>query len=80
MRRGIVLVPEGRHVVTRLSVADNILPGASCQGWRRPPATAVAFAYQCRAFHRTLGRVRGQRGADRLVPVNDAAAMVKSRF
>jgi|HubBroStandDraft_6_1064221.scaffolds.fasta_scaffold251897_1 branched-chain amino acid transport system ATP-binding protein len=46
MRRGIVLVPEGRHVVTRLSVADNILLGASCQGWRRPPGTAVAFAYE----------------------------------
>jgi ABC-type branched-subunit amino acid transport system ATPase component len=44
MRRGIVLVPEGRHVVTRLSVADNILLGGSCQGWRRPPADAVAFA------------------------------------
>jgi branched-chain amino acid transport system ATP-binding protein len=46
MRRGIVLVPEGRHVVTRLSVADNILLGASCQGWRRPPAAAVAFPYE----------------------------------
>lgn len=46
MRRGIVLVPEGRHVVTRLTVADNILLGASCQGWRRPPAAAVAFAYE----------------------------------
>jgi branched-chain amino acid transport system ATP-binding protein len=46
MRRGIVLVPDGRHVVTRLSVADNILLGASCQGWRRPPATAVAFAHE----------------------------------
>jgi branched-chain amino acid transport system ATP-binding protein len=46
MRRGIVLVPDGRHVVTRLSVADNILLGASCQGWRRPAATAVAFAYE----------------------------------
>jgi len=45
MRRGIVLVPEGRHVVTRLSVADNILLGGSCRGWRRPPADAVAFAY-----------------------------------
>jgi branched-chain amino acid transport system ATP-binding protein len=46
MRRGIVLVPEGRHVVTRLSVADNILLGASCQGWRRPPPAAVAFPYE----------------------------------
>ena len=45
MRRGIVLVPEGRHVVTRLSVADNILLGGSCRGWRHPPAGAVAFAY-----------------------------------
>jgi branched-chain amino acid transport system ATP-binding protein len=46
MRRGIVLVPEGRHVVTRLSVADNVLLGGSCRGWRRPPADAVAFAYE----------------------------------
>jgi branched-chain amino acid transport system ATP-binding protein len=46
MRRGIVLVPEGRHVVTRLSVADNLLLGGSGQGWRRPPADAVAFAYR----------------------------------
>jgi branched-chain amino acid transport system ATP-binding protein len=46
MRRGIVLVPEGRHVVTRLSVADNIVLGGSCQGLRRPPADAVAFAYE----------------------------------
>ena len=46
MRRGVVLVPEGRHVVTRLSVADNILLGASCQGWRRPPAASIAFAYE----------------------------------
>jgi branched-chain amino acid transport system ATP-binding protein len=46
MRHGVVLVPEGRHVVTRLSVADNILLGASCHGWRRPPATAIAFVYE----------------------------------
>jgi branched-chain amino acid transport system ATP-binding protein len=46
MRRGIVLVPEGRHVVTRLSVADNILLGGSCRGWRRPPADGIAFAYR----------------------------------
>jgi branched-chain amino acid transport system ATP-binding protein len=46
MRCGIVLVPEGRHVVTRLSVADNVLLGGSCRGWRRPPADAVAFAYE----------------------------------
>jgi branched-chain amino acid transport system ATP-binding protein len=45
MRRGIVLVPEGRHIVTRLSVADNVLLGGSCRGWRRPAADAVAFAY-----------------------------------
>jgi branched-chain amino acid transport system ATP-binding protein len=46
MRRGIVLVPEGRHIVTRLSVADNVLLGGSCRGWRRPAADAVAFAYE----------------------------------
>jgi branched-chain amino acid transport system ATP-binding protein len=46
MRHGVVLVPEGRHVVTRLSVADNILLGGSCQGWRRPPDAAIAFAYE----------------------------------
>jgi branched-chain amino acid transport system ATP-binding protein len=46
MRHGIVLVPEGRHVVTRLSVADNILLGGSCHGWRRPPDAATAFAYE----------------------------------
>jgi branched-chain amino acid transport system ATP-binding protein len=45
MRQGIVLVPEGRHIVTRLSVADNVQIGGSCHGWRRPPAEAVAFAY-----------------------------------
>ena len=46
MRHGIVLVPEGRHVVTRLSVADNILLGGSCHGWRRPVGAAVAFPYE----------------------------------
>jgi branched-chain amino acid transport system ATP-binding protein len=46
MRHGIVLVPEGRHVVTRLSIADNILLGGSCHGWRRPPDAAIAFAYE----------------------------------
>ena len=46
MRHGIVLVPEGRHVVTRLSVADNILLGGSCHGWRRPAGAAVAFPYE----------------------------------
>jgi branched-chain amino acid transport system ATP-binding protein len=45
MRRGVVLVPEGRHIVTRLSVADNILLGGSCHGWRRPPAAALGFPY-----------------------------------
>jgi branched-chain amino acid transport system ATP-binding protein len=45
MRHGIVLVPEGRHVVTRLSIADNILLGGSCRGWRRPADSAVTFAY-----------------------------------
>jgi branched-chain amino acid transport system ATP-binding protein len=46
MRRGIVLVPEGRHVITRLSVADNILLGGSCRGWRPPRGDAVQFAYE----------------------------------
>ena len=46
MRQGVVLVPEGRHVVTRLPVADNVLLGGSCHGWRRPPASAIAFAYE----------------------------------
>ena len=46
MRGGVVLVPEGRHVVTRLPVADNVLLGASCHGWRRPSPDALAFAYE----------------------------------
>jgi branched-chain amino acid transport system ATP-binding protein len=46
MRGGVVLVPEGRHVVTRLPVADNVLLGGSCHGWRRPPLEAIAFAYE----------------------------------
>jgi len=46
MRHGIVLVPEGRHVVTRLSIADNILLGGSCHGWRRPADAAITFAYE----------------------------------
>ena len=46
MRHGIVLVPEGRHVVTRLSVGDNILLGGSCHGWRRPADAAMEFAYE----------------------------------
>ena len=46
MRHGVVLVPEGRHVVTRLSVADNILLGGSCRGWRRPASSALRFAYE----------------------------------
>jgi branched-chain amino acid transport system ATP-binding protein len=59
MRHGVVLVPEGRHVVTRLSVADNILLGDSCHGWRRPPATAVAFAYE---VFPELAAIRDRRG------------------
>jgi len=46
MRHGIVLVPEGRHVVTRLSVSDNFLLGDSCHSWRRPPAASLTFAYE----------------------------------
>lgn len=46
MRHGIVLVPEGRHVITRLSIADNILLGGSCRSWRRPADSAIAFAYE----------------------------------
>jgi branched-chain amino acid transport system ATP-binding protein len=46
MRHGVVLVPEGRHVITRISVADNILLGGSCRGWRHPPEDAVQFAYE----------------------------------
>ena len=45
MCHGIVLVPEGRHIVSRLSVADNVLLGGSCYGWRRPSPDAIAFAY-----------------------------------
>jgi branched-chain amino acid transport system ATP-binding protein len=45
MRRGVVLVPEGRPVIAPLSVADNVLLGGSCRGWRRPSAEAMAFAY-----------------------------------
>jgi ABC-type branched-subunit amino acid transport system ATPase component len=41
MRRGIVLVPEGRHVVTRLSVAGNI--PSSAQGSVRFTGTWTEF-------------------------------------
>ena len=58
MRHGIVLVPEGRHVVTRLSIADNILLGGSCHGPRRPPAAAIEFAYE---VFPELGEVRDRR-------------------
>lgn len=45
MRRGVVLVPEGRQIVTRLSVGDNLLLGASCFGARQPASEAIDFAY-----------------------------------
>ena len=46
MRDGLVLVPEGRQIATRLTVEDNLTIGASCYGWRRPEAAAIAFAYE----------------------------------
>lgn len=58
MRHGVVLVPEGRHVVTRLSIADNILLGGSCHGWRRPAADTVTFAYE---VFPELAEMRGRR-------------------
>ena len=58
MRHGVVLVPEGRHVVTRLSIEDNILLGGSCHGWRRPPGAATMFAYE--VFPELL-EIRGRR-------------------
>ncbi|MBW8076711.1 MAG: ATP-binding cassette domain-containing protein [Gallionella sp.] len=44
MRRGVVLVAEGRKIVARLSVMDNLLIGASCFGMRRPSSEALEFA------------------------------------
>jgi branched-chain amino acid transport system ATP-binding protein len=46
MRRGIVLVPEGRLVIGRLSVEDNLALGCSHLGARRPPVEALAFAFE----------------------------------
>ena len=46
MRQGLVLVPEGRQIATRLTVEDNLAIGASCFGWRRPPSEAIDFAYE----------------------------------
>lgn len=45
MRSGTVLVPEGRRLITRLTVADNLLLGDSCHGWRRPSQASLAVAY-----------------------------------
>ncbi len=46
MRQGTVLVPEGRRVLSRLTVRDNLLLGASCRSWRRPSAERVDFALE----------------------------------
>ena len=46
MRRGAVLVAEGRKVVAGLSVMDNLLIGGSCFGSRRPSSEALDFALE----------------------------------
>jgi len=43
MRRGVVLVPEGRRIVAKLTVGDNLLLGASCHGPRRPGRETLDF-------------------------------------
>lgn len=45
MRHGMILVPEGRHIVSRLSVIDNLLLGASCFGARPPAARDIEFVF-----------------------------------
>lgn len=46
MRRGTILVPEGRHIVSRLSVNDNLMLGASCFGARPPAARDIEFVFE----------------------------------
>lgn len=45
MQLGTVLVPEGRRVLSRLTVRDNLLLGASCHSWRRPASSDLEFAH-----------------------------------
>lgn len=59
MRRGVVLVPEGRHVIAPLSVADNVLLGRSCHGWRRPSAEAQQCTSRLYAVAQGLVRFSG---------------------
>ncbi len=46
MREGLVLVPEGRQIATRLTVEDNLAIGGSCFGWHRPTTEAIDFAFE----------------------------------
>ena len=57
VRQGLVLVPEGRGILTRLSVLDNLLLGATTRRDRREVAADLERAY---ARFPTLGERQDQ--------------------
>ena len=54
MRKGVVLVPEGRHVIGKLSVYDNLLLGRSCFGFKKPEKSLLDFVFE--VFPEVYGR------------------------
>jgi branched-chain amino acid transport system ATP-binding protein len=75
MRRGAILVPEGRHLVTRLSVNDNLLLGASCFGAHPPAVEDLEFVFETfpelvEHRHRPAGSLSG--GQQQMVAIGRA--------
>jgi branched-chain amino acid transport system ATP-binding protein len=57
VRRGVALVPEGRHVFPSMTVADNLAMG----GYTRPRAEAAGAPEAVYALFPRLGERQGQR-------------------
>lgn len=55
VERGLVMVPEGRGVFTRMSIAENLLMGAYCR--RDAPAVAHDFQAMLDLFPRLAERI-----------------------
>ena len=61
MRKGVVLVPEGRHVIGKLTVFDNLLLGRSCFGFKKPEKALLDFVFE--VFPEVYGRRELKAGA-----------------
>lgn len=64
VRRGIALIPEGRHVFATLSVAENLLMGATIRTDRQQVGRDMAavlelFPFLCERLDRPAGKLSG---------------------